>query len=322
MSAPAAVAAPGAVSVVIPVLNAAAHLPALVPALLAQAPRPPLEIILVDSGSTDATLRLAAGWPQVRVVTVDRFSHGRARNLGARAARGEFIALLSQDALPRDPAWLAGLLAPLAADPRVAAAFSRQVPRPDANPMERYFLQSHFPAGAPIRMQQDAGAAVTFQKGLFFSNVSAVIRRSVLLEHPFDEAIIMSEDQQFARDALAAGHAIVYQPDSVVVHSHNYSLRVAFQRYFDSVYSLTEIFAGHDLQASAALGLRYVWGEFLYVARAAPWYLPYYALYTTAKAGGTFAAHHARRMPLWLVRRCSLHKYHWDRPAAAAGGTP
>ena len=73
---------------------------------------------------------------------------------------------------------------------------------------------------------------------------------------PFDEDLIMSEDQQFSRDVIAAGHAVVYQPQSVVVHSHNYSLATCFRRYFDSVYSLTLIFPSHGVGTSASMGGR------------------------------------------------------------------
>ena len=108
------------VSVVIPVLNAAAFLPDLLKAISAQEPKPPAEVILVDSLSTDGTREIAASDPRVRVIPISDFSHGRARNLGAREARGEIVALLTQDALPAGPDWLARLIEPFA-DPAVAA---------------------------------------------------------------------------------------------------------------------------------------------------------------------------------------------------------
>ncbi len=309
---PAMPAAP-AVSVVIPIINAAPYLPALLDRLAAQQPAPPAEIILVDSGSTDDSRAIASARANVRIVPIENFSHGRARNLGIQTAGGDIVVLLTQDALPQDNQWLAALLAPLA-DPAVAAVFSRQVPRPDAPPTENFFLNYHFPPGAPRRWQADAQTAPAFGRTVFFSNVSAAIRRSCLPAHPFDETLIMSEDQQLARDLLAAGHAIVYQPASVVVHSHRYSLNLAFRRYFDSVYSLTQIFPEHDMQASASLGLRYLRQETWFIIRRHPWYLPYYILYTMAKTAGTIAGHYAGRMPRKLARFCSLHRYHWDTP--------
>jgi rhamnosyltransferase len=305
------------VSVVIPVLNAGRFLPALLEALRRQKPFAPREVILVDSQSTDNTREIAGGYPEVRLIPISDFSHGRARNLGAQAAAGEVVVLLTQDALPQADAWLARLLEPFA-DPKVAAACSRQVPRPDANPMERYFLFTHFPPGPLRRREKRDGEEVDFQ-GAFFSNVSAAVRKSLLLQFPFDESLIMSEDQQLSRDLLNAGYAVVYAPESVVVHSHNYSLKVCFRRYFDSVYSLTVIYPKHGMRTSASMGFRYLFQEAAYVARNHPLSIPYYFLYTLAKTTGTLAGHFAHRMPNWLLRRLSLHAYHWrDRESKQA----
>lgn len=299
------------VSVVIPVLNAEKKLPSLLDRLFSQKPAPPDEVILVDSMSTDKTRDIARARAHVSVIPIARFSHGRARNLGAQAAAGNFIVLMTQDALPADDAWLASLLAPFS-DEQVAAVYSRQVPWPDAPPTERFFLQYHFPPGNAVRRVKTGGELLTFQN-VFFSNVSAAVRRPLLIRFPFDETLIMSEDQQFARDLLDAGHAVVYQPESVVFHSHRYTLKTAFQRYFDSVYSLTLIFRGHGMGTSAIIGLRYLAGEAGYILRHHPLYFPYYCLYTLAKTTGTVAGHFADRMPDAMLRKLSLHSYHWNK---------
>ena len=296
-------------SVVIPVLNAADLLPRLLASIRSQKPAAPDEIILVDSRSADDTAAIARAYPEVKLIPIDAFSHGRARNLGARAAAGEIVVLLTQDALPRDDQWLFNLLAPFA-DGRVGAAYSRQVPREDAPPTEKFFLDYHFPAGAALRRGKKSPGPLGFED-VFFSNVSAAIRRSLLLKYPFDETLIMSEDQQFARDLLSAGWAVAYRPESVVIHSHSYSLSGAFRRYFDSVYSLTAIFPGHNMGKSASIGLRYLRREAAFIARNYPLYLPYYFLYTLAKTAGTVCGHFAERLPKSVLKKLSLHSYHW-----------
>ena len=299
-------------SVVIPVLNAARYLPALLEAFRTQKPAPPREVILVDSHSTDDTRDMAATRAGVRIVPIGQFSHGRARNLGAREAGGDIVVLMTQDALPRDDHWLAKLLEPFA-DGQVAAVFSRQLPRADAHPMERFFLETHFPPGPPVRRQKKPGAPLTFPD-VFFSNVSAAVRRDVLLRHPFDETLIMSEDQQFARDILNAGYATLYQPESVVYHSHAYTLREVFKRYFDSVHSLTVIFPKHGLGSSASIGVPYLMREMRHMVVRHPRRIPYYFLYTVAKTAGTVMGHFAPVLPRFLLRRLSLHSYHWKGP--------
>lgn len=297
------------VSVVIPVLNAEAYLERLLTAIFSQKPAAPGEVVLVDSMSKDRTRAIAATFANVRVVPVEKFTHGGARNLGAREAKGDIVVLMTQDALPRDETWLARLLEPFA-DPKVAATYSRQVPYPDANPMERYFLFTHFPPGDAVRRERRDG-----EHGLgdvFFSNVAAALRRDLLLRFPFDETIIMSEDQQVSRDLLKAGYAVVYQPESIVTHSHNYSLSVCFRRYFDSVYSLTQIFPKHDMGESASMGFSYLFREMGHMVRHHPAWLPYYLCYTAAKAAGTLMGHFAGKMPRAWARRMSLHRYYWD----------
>jgi len=299
------------VSVVLPVLNAAPHLPGLDRALRSQRPFPPDEVIVVDSGSSDGTPELAAALPGVTVLPIADFSHGRARNLGARAASGEIVVFLSQDALPADANWLASLLEPFA-DERVAAAYSRQVPRPGANPMEQYFLLTHFPPGDAVARRGDSGEPLSLS-AVFFSNVSSAVRRSALLAHPFDEELIMSEDQQLSRDLLSAGLQVVYRPSSVVLHSHDYTLATVFRRYFDSIYSLTVIFRAHTVSTSVGMGVRYVLDEAVYMVRRHPLWLPYYCLYFAAKSLGALLGHFAESLPLPLARAFSLHRYHWDR---------
>lgn len=297
------------VSVVIPVINAAAMLPPLFEALSAQERRPD-EVVLVDSSPDDATRRVAEQVEGVRVVPIRDFSHGRARNLGVAAARGDIVVLMTQDALPQGPHWLANLLRPFE-DPKVAAAYSRQVPRSDASPMERFFLQERFPDGSPVRREKRPGEKLTLE-AVFFSNVSAAVRRGLALAHPFDETLIMSEDQQLSRDLLEAGYAVAYQPDSVVLHSHRYSLLNVLRRYFDSAYSLTLIFPSHDMGVSVSMGTRYLRAEAMYVLTRHPFWIPYYVCYTAAKSAGTLLGHFADRLPRWVLRRVSLHAYHWQ----------
>jgi len=306
------------ISVVIPTLNAAGTLPALLDALATQVPAPPDEIILVDSLSTDATRRIALARANVRIVPIARFSHGGARNLGAQEAAGDIIVLLTQDALPADNRWLAELLAPLA-DPKVAAVYSRQVPQPDAPPTEKFFLQYHFPPGPPVRraMPRDRDAGKLTLPDVFFSNVSAAVRRAVLRRYPYDETLIMSEDLKLAVELLRAGHGIAYAAEAAVVHSHHYRLPHLFRRYFDSVVAIREIFAGERGNRASSMGLRYLRAEFPWLLRNHPAYLPRYALELTTKVLATLLARHADRLPLWLLRRASLHPGHWGRRPSA-----
>jgi rhamnosyltransferase len=295
-------------SIVIPTLNAAPYLPALIPALQQQSLKP-VETILVDSGSTDGTKDIAAGFEGVRLVDLDRFTHGRSRNRGVKEASGDIVVLMTQDSVPRNNAWLANLVTALN-EPNVVAACSRQIPNDDATPMERFFLQKRFPEAGEIRSLETLGDDVAYEK-IVFSDVSCAVKRDTLMNHPYDETLIMSEDQQLARDLILAGYAMAYVPESIVVHSHRYSLWQTFKRYFDSIYALATIFPEQNTAASAKMGMAYVREELAYLTKTAPLWLLYYPFYTATKAAATLLAHHADGLPRWLLKRISMHAYHW-----------
>jgi glycosyltransferase involved in cell wall biosynthesis len=104
------------ISVIIPTYNAARYLPEAVASVRAQQSYEPLEIIVVDDGSTDETSRLVQSWGDVRYLYQINQGPAAARNAGIQAARGELIDLLDADDL-WTPNHLASLLPPLLADP-------------------------------------------------------------------------------------------------------------------------------------------------------------------------------------------------------------
>src|SRR5438034_6708463 len=114
-----------AATVAIPTRNRRARLIPLLERLIPQAADVGADILVVDNGSSDGTVeavRALAG-DTVRCIVEPGAGATRARNAGARAARGEVAAFIDDDALPR-PGWLAALLDPFS-NPRVACAGGR-----------------------------------------------------------------------------------------------------------------------------------------------------------------------------------------------------
>ena len=223
------------VSVLLLTLDAMPQLPELLHRLAEQRIGARTELVAVDSGSSDGTPEQLA--PRVdRLIRIPResFGHGRTRNLGVEACRGERVALLVQDALPASPDWLAELVAPLA-DERVAGAFSRQIPTPGASALARAQLAGWVAAG-PLprrtRLTPEAFAELSPLERLracAFDNVSSCLRREVWRQHPFPEAPI-AEDLAWGKRVLLAGFELAYAPGSAVIHSHDRSLRYEFER--------------------------------------------------------------------------------------------
>jgi rhamnosyltransferase len=224
------------VSVVLVTRNGRPDLDALLPVLRGQRGAGRIEIIAVDSGSTDGSAELLRDRAD-RLVTIDPkdFGHGRTRNLAVEESRGAFVALIVQDALPTSPDWLAHLMAPLRTDPSVAGAFARQCPRAGASAVVRANLERYLAGGSAARTIPGESAHTFAARPPLeqldrctFDNVCSCIRRRVWEAVPFPDAVI-AEDVQWARDALVAGHSIAYAPDAMVVHSHERS--AAYERH-------------------------------------------------------------------------------------------
>jgi len=224
---------------VVPVKNGAEHLPVLLGALRAQDLPGGLEILVIDSGSADGSTRLAreAG-AAVLEIPAASFDHGETRNLGGREARGEQLLFLSQDAVPAGTDFAHKLIGPLAADARVAGAFARQEPRPDADALTRRDLGNWVASGTLPRTAfvDDAARFEALPPGerhrlAAFDNVASAVRRATLLEHPF-VASRFGEDIEWGLRMLRAGRGIAYVPEAVVVHSHRRRARTLFRRNY------------------------------------------------------------------------------------------
>lgn len=268
------------------------------------------EVILIDSGSVDRTLEIASAYP-VRLTRIppEEFGHGRTRNLGARIARGRFLVYLPQDATPVGSDWLVSLLAPFE-DPAIAGVYCRQVPRAGASAMEQFFLRETYPTRYEVRAlgKQDQVSLAR----CFFSTVGGAIRASVWKEHSFDESVIMSEDQAWAKDVMLAGHAIAYQPAAQLLHSHHYGIADVFRRNFDSGFSIQQIFSGRT-GISLAQGASRLALETVYVLRAGSLRdIARFPFYEVARHIGFWLGMHAGMLPNRLRKAFSHLGYFWD----------
>lgn len=104
---------PELMSVIIPVLNGAETLPLQLDALAAQTYRGAWEVLVVDNGATDGSAELALRWagklPRLRVLAAsERRGSNYARNVGAAAARGDFLVFCDADDVAT-PRWLAAM---------------------------------------------------------------------------------------------------------------------------------------------------------------------------------------------------------------------
>ena len=278
------------ISIVIPVKNGGEDLRRCLDAIRIQHVPDDVEVVVVDSGSTDGSAELAESLgARVERIPPETFNHGATRNLGVDLAAGDRLVFTSQDAHAEDEQWLARLVAPLD-DPRVGGVYGRQIAHEGAKPPERFFLDYLYGPGA--RRQRAAREADLSMETTLFSNVSSAIRREVFDRFRFVDDINMSEDQEWSRRVLLDGYAIVYEPRSVVRHSHDYDIRAAFRRFYESGYSARRSYApgGGSLMVVVRTMADYARAEVRWLReRGLLRWLPYAAVYEGAKAAGLVA---------------------------------
>jgi rhamnosyltransferase len=225
-----------ALSVLLLTRNGARDLERVLPVLFSQRSVPSLEVIAVDSGSTDGTADLLRRFP-LRLVQISpqEFHHARTRNFAASLATGEILVFLSQDAIPASEYWLSRLIANFY-DPTVGAVYGRQLPR-ERSVMER---RDTFDVlyGAQRFVKDPAHRNRLGYRFYHFSDVNAAIRRTVWEETRFPEDLKVFEDLGIAKRMLDRGWKIVYEPEAAVFHSHNHGTLGLFRRYFDIGYTL------------------------------------------------------------------------------------
>lgn len=302
------------ISVVIPARNDALSLARCLDGIRAQRIDDAVEIVVVDSGSTDGTVELARSREAiVHEIPPHEFNHGATRNLGASQASGDLLVFTSQDAFPVDDHWLATLTRPLREETDVAGVYGGQLPHVGASPPERYFL--NFLYGPRPRRQSARSVDELSMDSTLFSNVNAAMPKRIWQRFPFADDIIMSEDQEWSRRILLAGYTIAYEPTAAVRHSHNYTLLTAFRRFFDSGASSERAYmagkrnSGRVLRTSA---VRYAKGELAWLWRTGQWpWIPYAALYESSKMLGLLLGANHKRLPAAVRPRLSALPSHW-----------
>ncbi len=250
------------ISVVIPVKNGQRYLDQLLAGVFSQKIDGRFEVIILDSGSTDKTLEIAGRYPvQIHKIGAAEFNHGLTRNLGISKAKGSYIILMTQDAVPCGGQWMSSLVDRLKADPCLAGVYSRQLPHKDSSALakaisKKFFAHETARRQSRITVMEDYIRLSPRQKHRFcsFDNVSSAIRRSVWQEMPFSR-VEFAEDLDWSKRVLEAGYGIAYEPDSAVYHSHDFSIRDWYERNKEDSRILYTLFGINDINNIFKLGL-------------------------------------------------------------------
>lgn len=265
-------------TVLVPTKNGGAIFEQVLARVVSQQAPWPFETLVIDSGSTDGTLEACRKYPQVRLVRIapEDFGHGRTRNMGVGLAQGEYVCLITQDALPAHDQWLARMVDAVESNPRVAGAFGRHLAYDDANPFVKRDLIAHFDNFAKqdrvVRLEDTKRYAAEegYRQFLhFFSDNNACIRKSVWNEIPYPD-VDFAEDQIWAQRIIEAGYSKAYVHDAAVFHSHNFGVNETLRRSFDESAAFRRLF-GYRLcpsfRSAVRQSVRSAGADILYLLR-------------------------------------------------------
>ncbi|MEY2471854.1 MAG: hypothetical protein QOK28_1183 [Actinomycetota bacterium] len=238
-------------------LNEAQHIGRLLDGLLEQTLAPD-EIVIVDSGSTDATLEIAGQYPtKVVHIKPEEFSFGRALNMGCEAAAGDVLVSVSAHVYPIYDSWLRELTAPFATTD-ASLTYGRQQGDDRTSYSERRIFTQWF----PIESEPN-------QRHPFCNNANSAVRRDVWERYRWDESLTGLEDLALARRVLEDGGKIAYVATAPIVHVHEETWAKIRNRYRREAIAHKTIYDEQRMGRFEAVGLAVanIGGDLLFAAR-------------------------------------------------------
>ena len=207
------------VSIIIRAYNEEKHIGRLLEGIKQQTLKN-VEVILVDSGSTDSTVSIAESYGATVVyIRPEEFTFGRSLNYGIKEATRELIVIVSAHVYPVYPDWLETLLHPFE-DDQVALTYGKQRGPQFAKFSEQQIFHQWYP-----------DASNPNQSTAFCNNANAAIRKSLWTQNPYDETLTGLEDLAWAEWAKQKESDIAYVAEAEIVHVHNETPRGVFNRY-------------------------------------------------------------------------------------------
>lgn len=198
------------VSIIVRTLNEAKFLPECLQRIDEQNYGGPIEVVVVDSGSTDETVKIATDFG-AKIVHIQKseFTFGRSLNFGCEASSGELLVLLSAHCIPCNENWLQALVQPLIEETS-EYSYGRQIARRGVSKFsEGMVFSKYYPTHS-----------MTPQMGYFCNNANSAIRRQTWKQFRFSETLTGLEDMELAKRLVNSGGSVSYVAPSVVEHIH------------------------------------------------------------------------------------------------------
>lgn len=249
---------------------------------------------------------------EVHHLSQREFDHGGTRRKAVKYSKAELFVCMTQDAMPADAGLIQALVDALVSDADIAAAYARQLARPDCREIERFTRRFNYPDETSVKSAADIERLGI--KTFFCSNVCAAYNRRIYDEMGgFEKRAIFNEDMIYAGHAVKAGKKIAYVADAKVIHSHNYTCMQQFRRNFDLGVSQSEhpeVFEGISSESEGSRlvvdTIRHLWNT------NNKRLIPYLFASSGFKLIGYKLGRAYRRLPAKAVRWCSSSRNYWS----------
>jgi len=277
------------VSVVIRTLNEQQHLTQLLAAVCQQIRDGfEIEIVIIDSGSTDKTLTIARSFnSNITHIKKSEFTFGRSLNMGSEFATGEIIVYISGHCIPENDSWLKRLITPIR-DGIAGYSYGRQIGYETTKYSERRLFEKYFPPKSKIP-----------QKDFFCNNANAAISRKVWSENQFDEQVTGLEDMELAKRYCQLGGQVAYVAEAAIFHIHDERWSQTRRRYEREAIALQLIMP--EIHVGLSDTLRYllasIFGDFSSAIKERCFFREFFGIvkFRLAQYLGTYRGNHEHR---------------------------
>lgn len=232
------------ISIIIPTKNAGPEFDNLLSMLRKQAGFQSVEIIIVDSGSTDDTLKIAEiNETKIIKIAPEEFSHSYARNLGAQQAIGKYLLFMTQDAFPSSTFWLYQIFYVLKNNDVVAASCAEFM-REDADLLYRVLTWNHhrflgIESQDQIMSMPKNTDGVSLRKNAQLSDVTCLIKKDVFTQYWY--RYNYAEDLDLGVRLIRDNYKLALLRSVATIHSHNKPAYYYLKRWYVETLSLAKI---------------------------------------------------------------------------------
>lgn len=274
-------------------------------------------IFVINTSTGKNTIDVGLKYQHVENLTVvniskKEFDHGGTRNMGAKMSQAEIIMMMTQDAVPADKCLIEKIIEPFQNE-KVAAVYGRQLATDEVGILENYTRSFNYPEEDSIKTKADLKKLGI--KTYFCSNVCAAYRKSVYDQlGGFVTKTIFNEDMIMAAGIIDAGYAISYASKAKVYHAHRYNCMQQFRRNFDLGVSQKQYSEIFDKVKSEKEGTKLVKQTIAYLWNMGRIDLIFYFI---IQSGSKFIGYRMgkcyNKLPLWLIRKCSMQASYWAK---------